>query len=171
MTWFLHFSILSSRFWIITIIILNCFSGCFLISSSIWTLCFLVVLFCAVFFCLSLFIFNLLCFGLDRLQGWIIFSFWFLPSWGGSRGLCKLLVGCDLCSHSGWRRWVIFCFCFSLMYRLVEVVILLYCFRFCFCLVCCLDEASWRVLLTIWVMLGLVESGCLLRDFSLFDAP
>ena len=36
----------------------------------------------------------------------------------------KLLVGCDLCSHSGWRSELFFVFVFPLCTGLCEVVIL-----------------------------------------------
>ena len=89
------FSILFSRFLIIfTIIILNYFSGNLSIAPSFtWTSVFLVCSFiCIVFLCLFIIIFfNLLCLRspFPRPQGklnsfleegWILSSFWFLPS-------------------------------------------------------------------------------------------
>ena len=35
-------------------------------------------------------------------EGWIHSSFWFLPSWGWSSGLCELCIGWDLC-------WIFVC--------------------------------------------------------------
>ena len=106
------FSILFSRFLIIfAIIILNYFSGSLPISSSfIWTSVFLVYSFiCVVFLCLFIIIFfNLLCLRSPFLkpQGWIFPSFWFLPSYVWSNGLCEF--GWDLC-------WVFVCLFFSLV--------------------------------------------------------
>ena len=119
------FCILFSRFLIIfTIIILNCFSGGLPISFSfIWTSVILVCsVICVVFLCFFL-IFLSLCLrsSFPRLQGWILSSFWFLPSWGWSNGLCKLHIGWDLC-------WVFVCLLACLFFlwwaRLSEVIIL-----------------------------------------------
>jgi len=80
------FSILFSRVLIIfTILILNSFSGSLPVSYSfIWPSVFQVCFFiCAVFLCLFIIIFlNLLYLRspFPRLQGWILSSFWFLPS-------------------------------------------------------------------------------------------
>ena len=78
------------------------------------------------------FFFNLLCFRspFPRLQGWILSSFWFLPSWGLPSGLCKLCIEWDLCwvffspsDGQGWMRWyfcllmVGFIFLFCLLFR------------------------------------------------------
>ena len=91
------------------------------------------------FFAFSLFSFKLLCLRspFPRLQGWILSSFWFLPSLGWSRGLCELRIGWDLC-------WGFVClFVFPLMGKAewgdtpVCWWLGLY-----FCFVCCLDEVS-----------------------------
>ena len=90
--------------------------------SFIWTFVFLVCSFiCAVFLCL--FIKNkqqknLLCLKspLPRLQGWILSSFCFLPSYSCSSGLYNLPIGWDL-------SWVLFLF-FLWWARLSELVIL-----------------------------------------------
>ena len=69
-------------------------------------------------------------------EGWILSSFWFLPSWGWPSGLCKLHIGWDLC-------WVLVCLFFNLMGKAqwggncVCWWLGLY-----FCFVCCLEEAS-----------------------------
>ena len=117
----------------------------------------------------NFFFFNLLCLRspFPRLQGWIISSFWFLPSEVWSSGLSKLPTG-EICTE---------CFLFfPLMVRAewggnpVCWWLALY-----FCLVCCLNEASctgcyWWLcdtgsctqlvsfvwVLTIWHSLGLV---------------
>ena len=105
-----------------------------------------------------------------RLKGWILSSFWFLPSKDWSSGLCELRIGWVLC-------WVFVClFVFPLMGKAewgdnpVCWWLGLY-----FCFVCYLDEASftgcyWWLgdarswihvvsfvwVLTIWYSLGLV---------------
>ena len=81
---FLHFLPLFSRFLIMfSIIILNSFSGSLPIYSSvIWTSVFLVCSFiCIVFLCLFFFFLTYCVWGLlFPLQGWILSSFWLLPS-------------------------------------------------------------------------------------------
>ena len=169
------FSILFTRFFIICYYYSECFSGSLPISSSsIWTSVFLVCSFISVvFLCLFINFLNLLCLRspFHRLQGWILSSFWFLPSWGWSSGLCKLCIGWDAC-------WIFICllFAFPLMNKAewggnpVCGWLGLY-----FCFVCCLDEAFCTVCywwlddsrsciqvvsfvwgLTIWYSLGLV---------------
>ena len=117
------FSILFSRFLIIfTIIILNYFSGNFPISSWFFrTSVFLVCSFiCAAVLCLFFsFFFKVLCLRspFPRLQeklnsfleeGWILISFWLLPSWGWSSGLCEV---CEVCVRFiGWGLcWIFIC--------------------------------------------------------------
>ena len=67
------------------------------------------------------------------LQGWILSSFWFLPSSGWCSGLCKLCIGWNLCwvflfvwfssEGQGWVRWescllmIWFVFLFCLLFR------------------------------------------------------
>ena len=84
---------------------------------------------CAVFLCLffsSSFFFKVIVFEFSFSQtsrkfeffleeGWILSSFWFLPSWGWSSGLCQLHIRWDLCwfcllvcfssDGRGWVRW------------------------------------------------------------------
>ena len=97
-------SSLLSLFWIIFQVV------CLFPSSFIWTSVFLVCSFiCVVFLCLFIIIFfNLLCLRSPFLkpQGWILPSFWFLPSYVWSNGLCEF--GWDLC-------WVFVCLFFSLV--------------------------------------------------------
>ena len=136
------FSILFSRFLIIfTIIILNSFSSSLPISSSfIWISVFLVCSFiCVVFLCLFIIFLNLLCLRspFQRLQGWILSSFWFLPSLAWSSGLCKL------CYRVRFVQILICLFVFPLMGKAewggnpVCWWLGLY-----FCFVCYLDELS-----------------------------
>ena len=58
---------------------------------------------------------------IPSLRGWILSSFWFLPTKGWSSGLCELHIGWDLC-------WVFVCLLACLFFlwwaRLSEVVIL-----------------------------------------------
>ena len=67
---------------------------------------------------------------------WIFSSFWFLPSWGWSSGLCKLHIGWYWC-------WIFVCIFFPVMDKAewggnpVCWWLGLY-----FCFVCYLDEAS-----------------------------
>ena len=174
------FSILFSRFSIIfKLIIPNYFSGNVPISYFLFIyldLCVssLFLHLCNISLPFHYYFFKLLCLRSPffRLQGklnffleegWILFSFWFLPSKCWSSGLwvsCRVRFVLSFFSDAqGWVRWYFGCWWLGLH----------------FCFVCCLDEVScmgcywWLAdagsyiqvvsfvwVLTIWYSLGLV---------------
>jgi len=71
-------------------------------------------------------------------EGWILFSFWFLPSYGCSSGLCKLCKGRDLC-------WDFVClFVFPLMGKAEQGgTPVCWWLGLYFCFVCYSDEVSY----------------------------
>ena len=113
------FSILFSKFLIIfTLIILNSFSGNFLFTYLYFCVPSLFLHLCSISLPFHYFL-NLLCLrsAFLRHQGWILSSFWFLPSSGWSIGLCEVCIGWDLCwvfvclfvwfssDGQGWVKW------------------------------------------------------------------
>ena len=96
-------------------------------------------------------------------EGWILFSFWFLPSYGCSSGLCELCLGWNLC-------WVFVCLFFLLWARLNEVVIMSADDWVCIFVLCVIQmKCHTQAATGGWVMLGLVFKWFPLCEFSLFD--